>query len=109
MALAYGYETRDAMVRTVMSLVDLLAKALSPERGAILSAFPFRMLYRFGFCRSFFTSAPSREASRVVSRELGCGGMLLTGGSSQLKFSIPRLTGSKTKWYDMSNSDIWCM
>ena len=45
MALAYGYEMAardDPMVRTVMSLVNLLAKALSPERGAILSAFPFR-------------------------------------------------------------------
>ncbi|KAG8212969.1 cytochrome P450 [Butyriboletus roseoflavus] len=44
MALAYGYETAardDPMVRTVMSLVNFLAKALSPERGAILSAFPF--------------------------------------------------------------------
>lgn len=46
MALAYGYEMAikdDPMVRTVKALVDLLAKALSPERGAILSAFPFRM------------------------------------------------------------------
>ena len=31
--------------------------------------------------------------------------MLLTGGSSQLKFSMPRLTGSKSKWYDMMDSD----
>ena len=46
MALAYGYEiaTRDdPMVKTLMSLLDLLVTALSPERGAILSAFPFRM------------------------------------------------------------------
>ncbi|KAI9566820.1 cytochrome P450 [Boletus coccyginus] len=44
MALAYGYETAardDPIVRTVMSLVNLLSKALSPERGAVLSAFPF--------------------------------------------------------------------
>jgi len=62
MALAYGYETAargDPMVRTVMSLVDLLAKALSPERGAVLSAFPFRTSYHTGFYRLRFTSAPS--------------------------------------------------
>ncbi|KIJ62887.1 hypothetical protein HYDPIDRAFT_30029 [Hydnomerulius pinastri MD-312] len=43
MALAYGYEMAvrdDPMVRTVRELVNLLAKALSPERTAILSAFP---------------------------------------------------------------------
>ncbi|KAF9238521.1 cytochrome P450 [Melanogaster broomeanus] len=43
MALAYGYEMAardDPMVRTVRSLVNLLAKALSPERAAVLSAFP---------------------------------------------------------------------
>jgi hypothetical protein len=71
MALAYGYETaaRDnPMVRTVMSLVNLLAKALSPERGVILSAFPFHMSYRVAFCRLCFTSASSQEAPRVVSR-----------------------------------------
>ncbi|KAF9223367.1 cytochrome P450 [Gyrodon lividus] len=43
MALAYGYETAardDPMVRTVRSLVSLLAEALSPERAAVLSALP---------------------------------------------------------------------
>ncbi|KAL4062900.1 cytochrome P450 [Scleroderma citrinum] len=43
MALAYGYEvaTRDdPMVRTVKEFIELLTKALSPERAAILSAFP---------------------------------------------------------------------
>ncbi|KAH7884762.1 cytochrome P450 [Phlebopus sp. FC_14] len=43
MALAYGYEMAardDPMVRTVRELVNLLAKALSPERTAVLSAFP---------------------------------------------------------------------
>ncbi|KIK97014.1 hypothetical protein PAXRUDRAFT_10437 [Paxillus rubicundulus Ve08.2h10] len=42
-ALAYGYEMAardDPMVRIVISLVNLLAKALSPERAAVLSAFP---------------------------------------------------------------------
>lgn len=53
MALAYGYETAprdDPIVRTAMLLVNILSTALSPERGAILSAFPFRMSYHFDFC-----------------------------------------------------------
>ncbi|KAI6155470.1 cytochrome P450 [Pisolithus tinctorius] len=44
MALAYGYEVEmrdDPIVRTVRELVDLLTKALSPERTAALAAFPF--------------------------------------------------------------------
>ena len=80
MALAYGYETAardDPMVKTVMSLVNILAKALSPERGVILSAFPFRKSYRFSFFRSRFTSAPSREVPWVVSRSWAMAGCCL--------------------------------
>jgi len=44
MALAYGYEIAsrdDPMVRTVMSLVNILSRAMSPERNAVITAFPF--------------------------------------------------------------------
>ncbi|KAI6039873.1 cytochrome P450 [Pisolithus marmoratus] len=44
MALAYGYEVSmrdDPIVSTVRELVNLLTKALSPERTATLVAFPF--------------------------------------------------------------------
>jgi cytochrome P450 len=43
MAFTYGYDVaprNDPMVANVKELVDILAKALSPERSAILSAFP---------------------------------------------------------------------
>ncbi|KAG1738392.1 cytochrome P450 [Suillus paluster] len=43
MAFTYGYDValpNDPIVATVKELVDILAKALSPERSAILSAFP---------------------------------------------------------------------
>ncbi|KAG2145344.1 cytochrome P450 [Suillus bovinus] len=43
MAFTYGYNVaprNDPMVANVKELVDILAKALSPERSAILSAFP---------------------------------------------------------------------
>jgi hypothetical protein len=45
MAFTYGYDVaprNDPMVANVKELVDILAKALSPERSAILSAFPIR-------------------------------------------------------------------
>lgn len=43
MAFTYGYDVaprNDPIVANVKELVDILAKALSPERSAILSAFP---------------------------------------------------------------------
>ncbi|KAG1722559.1 cytochrome P450 [Suillus lakei] len=43
MAFTYGYDVaprNDPMVATVKELADILAKALSPERSAVLSAFP---------------------------------------------------------------------
>ena len=52
MALAYGYETTvkdDPLVKRMMSHADLLAKELSPERCAILSAFPFRTSHDLAF------------------------------------------------------------
>ena len=45
MAFTYGYEAaphNDPIVATVKELVDLFAKALSPEGSVILSAFPIR-------------------------------------------------------------------
>jgi hypothetical protein len=71
MALAYGYETAardDSMVRIVISLVNLLAKALSPERAAVLSAFPIRTSsINDRSSVTAFSPPHSREASYVVS------------------------------------------
>jgi hypothetical protein len=50
MAFTYGYDVaprNDPMVANVKELVDILAKALSPERSAILSAFPIRERTKF--------------------------------------------------------------
>ena len=75
-----------------MSLVNILAKALSSERSAILSAFPFRKSYNSGFYRLFHLRAQSRSFPGGF-QELSYGGMLFMGGSSQVKFLTSRLTG----------------
>lgn len=74
MAVAYGYEVGmrdDPIVRTVRELVDLLTKALSPERTAALAAFPFLQHFPDWFPGAGFKrqAAYSRQLAAQVLNE----------------------------------------
>jgi len=73
MAIAYGYNvttSKDPAVKRVEHLLDLVISVLTPERAAILGAFPLRESY---CAHTWFPGANIQRAAaeaRVVSKDV---------------------------------------
>lgn len=98
MAFTYGYDVaprNDPIVANVKELVDILAKALSPERSAIVSVFPIRKQKKpVPECRSFTLVArlpawlPGLGSQRDAARARELAGQVLNVPFNLVKKNI---------------------